>query len=172
MSLAVIEQLKKRVFQSRFLSSDERQLLKDGLLLLKNLKGQEFDHISDYSFLVAPFAKAYEGFLKDVFLKMGLITSEEYFSDHFRVGKVLNPNLHKKSFSVYSRLANLGKQGESLAQQLWLAWKKGRNLIFHYFSHNLNKLSFAEAEARVEQILRAMIAADFLLDKESKDKDN
>jgi len=168
----VFEELKEKVFSSRFLGDDQRRLMEDGFLLLKHIEDKRLDHISDYSFLVAPFAKAYEGFLKDVFLNLGVIGEDEYFSDHFRVGKVLNPNLYKRRFSVYSRLANLGEEGKQLADQLWQAWKKGRNLIFHYFPHNLNKLSFGEAKERIKQIMKAMIAASLLLDKKREGQDN
>jgi len=160
------------LFKSSFLSVDQRTLIEDGVFLVQRMKEKSLNHISDYSFLVAPFAKAYEGFLKDFFLKLGLITSSDYYSNRFRVGKVLNPNLRKKKFSVYSRLENLGKEGEELAKRLWRAWKRGRNLIFHYFPRNLNKLTFGEAEERIHQIIRAINAANSLLDKKRVAKDN
>lgn len=154
------------------LSSDQQALINDGIALLRQFEEKKLNLFSDYSFLVAPFAKAYEGFLKDLFLGLGLITKEDYFSDHFRVGKVLNPHLKKKSFSVYSSLERKGKEGERLASLLWKAWKKGRNLIFHYFPHNLNKLSFEEAKERIGLISEAIREAVLFLDKERLIKDN
>jgi len=143
---------------SKLLTEEQKQLLEDGRHLLTYTKSIPADGFSDYSFLVAPFAKAYEGFLKVFFLKLGLITENQYRSDRFRVGKVLNPALQDKKWSVYRKLK--GKQdGEKLAEQLWRAWKNGRNLIFHYFPHNLHRLTFEQAEERIEAILEAIEAA-------------
>lgn len=154
------------------LSSSQRLLLKDGLLLLKRIEEKELDHVSDYSFLVAPFAKAYEGFLKDFFLKLGLIGKKDYYSDRFRVGKVLNPSLRERNFSVYSRLEESGEEGRELAKILWRAWKRGRNLIFHYFPGNLNKLNIKEAKERIKLIIEAIEMASLLVDKNEPIGDN
>ena len=48
---------------------------------------------TDYSYLVFPYAKLYEGFLKDIFLSAEIISQTEYVSDHFRIGKALSPSM-------------------------------------------------------------------------------
>lgn len=152
-----------------FLSPKQIGLIFDIELVLNKLG--DFDHISDYSFLVAPVAKAYEGFLKDYFLKIGIISEEDYQSDHFRVGKTLNPSLRYKRFSIYQKLADMHKDGEELAEILWNAWKFGRNEIFHYFPKNIQNLSRQEAEDRIEMLLIAIIkASSFLTEKDLKYK--
>jgi len=145
------------------LAVEQRELLEDGRRLLAWMKRHPVNHFSDYSFLVAPFAKGYEGFLKSFFLKLGLISEKQYYSDRFRVGKVLNPNLRHKKWSVYKKLENLGKTGERVADHLWKAWRQGRNQVFHYFPHNLNRLTLAEAEKRINAILAAMQEAELLV---------
>jgi hypothetical protein len=126
---------------------------------------QEKDHISDYSFLVAPAAKAYEGYLKDFFLKSHIINKDAYHSDRFRVGKTLNPSLRYKRFSIFHRLANLHEKGEELAECLWDAWKFGRNEIFHYFPDSMRNLNRYEAEDRIKLILEAITkSSQFLKD--------
>ncbi|OGL54251.1 hypothetical protein A3K55_01285 [Candidatus Shapirobacteria bacterium RBG_13_44_7] len=139
------------------LPPEQSGLIADIQTILGCLK--KFDHISDYSFLVSPVAKAYEGFLKDFFLKTGIIDSDTYHSDRFRVGKTLNPSLRYKRYSIFQKLADLSDGGEELAEILWDAWKFGRNEIFHYFPKNLHKLSRDEAEGRIAQVLQAIIAA-------------
>lgn len=152
-----------------FLSPKQIALILDIELVLSKLK--DFDHINDYSFLVAPVAKAYEGFLKDYFLKIGIISQEDYESDHFRVGKTLNPSLRYKRFSIFQKLADIHKNGEELAEVLWDAWKFGRNEIFHYFPQNIKNLSRQEAEDRIEMLLSAIIkASDFLGESDLKYK--
>lgn len=150
----------------RYLSPTQDSLLIDVQTVLKSL---EHDHISDYSFLVSPISKAYEGYLKDFFLKTGIIDNYNYQSDRFRVGKTLNPSLRYKRFSIYQKLSNLHEEGEKLAEKLWTAWKYGRNEIFHYFPNNLKKLSREEAEERISMLLNAIIDSGRFYDEYLKD---
>jgi len=143
--------------QQYLFNSQQKEFLKDIEIILQRL-GQK-DSISDYSFIVSPAAKAYEGFLKDFFLKTHIIDQYSYESDRFRVGKTLNPSLRYKRYSIYQKLANIHQEGEELAEILWSAWKRGRNEIFHFFpgtSHNLDR---ADAEERINLILKAIIKA-------------
>jgi hypothetical protein len=140
-----------------YLTGHQSELVNDIEIILKRLQIQ--DPVSDFSFLVAPIAKAYEGFLKDFFLKLNIISDNEYESDRFRVGKTLNPSLRYKRFSVYQKLSEYHDKGEELAEKLWDAWKFGRNEIFHYFPGNYKNLSKNEAEERINLLLRAIIQA-------------
>lgn len=146
-----------------FLYTDQDNLLNDVEMLLVRLG--EKDGISDYSFLVAPIAKAYEGYLKDFFLKVGLIDHNTYKSDRFRVGKALNPSLRYKRFSIFQKLAKLDDRGEELAEILWDAWKEGRNETLHFFPHNLKKLTRQEAISRINLMLIAIIQSGRFLVK-------
>jgi len=129
------------------------------------------DHISDYSFLVAPIAKAYEGFLKDFFLKLHVIDQYSYESDRFRVGKTLNPSLRYKRFSIFQKLSDLDSSGEELAEILWNAWKHGRNEIFHYFPGNIKTIDRLDAENRIELVLTAIIKSGEFLKSNAKSID-
>ena len=146
------------------LTPEQKQLIEDGHRLLSWVKTQPPDGFSDYSFLVAPFAKAYEGFLKRLFLRLELINERQYNSDRFRVGKVLNPALRHKKWSVYRKLEDLGETGQRIADRLWQAWKMGRNLIFHYFPHNLHRLTLSQAKERINAILAAIQEAEMLIE--------
>lgn len=112
----------------------------------------------DYSFIVFPAAKAYEGYLKKVFLDMGFITPEDYHGKHFRIGKALNPFLEKRyrnNESVYDKIVtHCG--GKELADTLWEAWTNGRNIVFHWFPDEKKAVSFEEAEEKIKQIVGAM----------------
>lgn len=138
----------------KFLNQEQYLLISDVENIFLYLQD---NHINDYSFIVAPAAKAYEGYLKDFFLKLDIIDQYNYESDRFRVGKTLNPSLRYRRFSIYKKLSDLHEDGEELAEKLWTAWKQGRNEIFHYFPNNIKKLSRAEAETRVNLILKAII---------------
>lgn len=150
----------------RYLSGHQDELVNDVETILKRL--QIKDKISDFSFLVAPIAKAYEGFLKEFFLKIGIISDDDFESDRFRVGKTLNPSLRYKRFSVFQKLSDLDDKGEELAETLWDAWKFGRNEIFHYFPNNFKSLSQNEAEERINLLLHAIIKAGTFLEQNKK----
>ncbi|RJR14893.1 hypothetical protein C4579_03805 [Candidatus Microgenomates bacterium] len=151
----------------QYLSKPQQELFSEGYYLVADIKQHVPLHpISDYSFLVFPFAKAYEGFLKKLFFDMGLIKQFEYESDHWRIGKALSPHLQKllKKRSVYRKLVELTNSAD-LPELLWRTWKHGRNLVFHYFPHNLSKLSLAEAEALITEIEQAVVASVAALEK-------
>ncbi|HCR35899.1 hypothetical protein A2130_02480 [Candidatus Woesebacteria bacterium GWC2_33_12] len=112
----------------------------------------------DYSFIVFPIAKAYEGFLKKMFFDLGFITEEDYRGKRFRIGKALNPFLEKdlrNRESVYDKLVKYCN-GRELADKLWEAWTSGRNLIFHWFPEEKKAVGFKEAEEKINLIINAM----------------
>ena len=98
----------------KILPPPQRYLIEDLKTVITRLQK---DHISDYSFLVAPIAKAYEGFLKDFFLQIGIIDKHAYNSDNLRVGKTLNPHSYKR-FSIFTKLSDIHDKGEELAEKL------------------------------------------------------
>jgi hypothetical protein len=133
--------------------------VRDGALLVEDRAKHPDERLSDYSYLVFPYAKLYEGFLKQLFLDLKIIKESEYQGEHFRVGKVLSPNLVGvlKSRSAYGHLATAF--GQEVADLLWIAWKQGRNMVFHYFPHNLRRLTYKEAEKIITELIGAMVYA-------------
>lgn len=145
----------------KYLDEPMRDLVQQSFDLLERFKSQDLmSNYHDYSFAVFPMAKAYEGFLKKVFLDMGLITRAQYEGDRFRIGKALNPFLpvRYRSGWVYGRLV-AACRGEELPDKLWGVWKRARNRIFHYFPNHQEFLELEEAGQLVEEIAEAMTAA-------------
>lgn len=140
----------------KYLSPGQRGLVEESLFLIDDLKSHSENRVTDYSYIVFPIAKAYEGFLKQLFLDRGYISNNQYNSTHFRIGKALTPNLayHLGEKSVYVQIKN--KSGILLADMLWQMWKQGRNLVFHYFPHNYQALSLQEGEKLVYDFIRVM----------------
>jgi len=149
----------------RYLTEGQKDLADQAYRLLSkfqitNSKLQK-PEFHDYSFVVFPMAKAYEGFLKKFFLDAKLIDIKTYNGDRFRIGKALNPELpekHRGRWWLYGPLAKAGG-GEALPQQLWKAWKECRNLLFHFFPKHEHFVTLDGARQRVEQLRMAMKAA-------------
>ena len=130
-----------------YVHEDIRELLEQSLLLVDTAGRWEAhftktfgrgtlkkDGFHDYSFIVFPAAKAYEGFLKKLFLDLRFINPEDYYGKHFRIGKALNPSLEKRiriKEGVYDKIVKYCG-GEELAGKMWSCWKECRNLLFHW----------------------------------------
>lgn len=139
-----------------YLSQTQKDLLHEGTYLRINvIKGGNYQ-FKDYSFLIFPYAKAYEGYLKQLFLDIKFISHLDYISDHFRLGKMLSPHLIGRlgDRSLFKKIQD--QRGSELAERIWQTWKLGRNEIFHYFPHNLKAVSFPEAEKIIENIVETM----------------
>lgn len=137
-----------------YIEHDLQGLLKQSLRLIEEV-GDWKKRFHDYSFIVFPSAKAYEGFLKKLFLDMEFIDENDYYGKRFRIGKALNPALKgklRKRVSVYDKIVGYCG-GTELAKTLWNTWKTCRNLLFHWFPSEKNAISFAEAKKRVEKVI-------------------
>jgi hypothetical protein len=140
----------------QYLSQGQKDLIIEGQYLMDDIIRDQAYQFKDYSFLVFPFAKAYEGFLKQIFKDQKLISHLDYISDHLRLGKLMSPNLVGRlgERSLYKKI--IERTNQELADQIWNIWKIGRNQIFHYFPHNLKAISFQEAENIISGILKTM----------------
>jgi hypothetical protein len=146
-----------------YLGADLQKLLITSRFLVTTVKSWGVDYpggkneFDDFSFVVFPAAKAYEGFLKKMFLDLKFITEEDYFGKHFRIGKSLNPSLPKeiRKDEVYSKIVKFCG-GEKLANNLWETWRISRNLVFHWFPDQKNTVTLDEAEERINMIISAM----------------
>jgi hypothetical protein len=155
-----MELIKRDSVLWNYLSEEIRGLIDDGELLADLIHNEKNkDGVSDYSFLVFPFAKAYEGFLKKFLLDSKLIQPEDYYSDDIRIGRILNPRYEKETVNVFKRICAHPKVGANVPHILWEAWKSGRNLVFHYFPHNFRRLSYDEAQGIITKIIHAMETA-------------
>lgn len=142
-----------------YLDEDIKELLKQSILLVqtveewnKGFKKNLFFH--DYSFVVFPASKAYEGFLKKLFLDLGFITEDDYFGKRFRIGKSLNPSLDKirrEKYGVYDKVVAFCK-GNDLADAMWETWTECRNQLFHWFPNEKKAILFDEAKQKLDKI--------------------
>lgn len=139
-----------------YLEKDIKELLLESVFLSQMIKSSN-EQFHDYSFIVFPAAKAYEGFLKKVFLERGFISEADYFGKRFRIGKALNPSLEEKyrSESVYDKVVDFCRD-RFLADKMWETWKNSRNLVFHWFPNEKNAISLEESQLRLKDIIETM----------------
>lgn len=140
-----------------YLDREMQELMRESILLVYHVRLWR-NTFHDYSFIVFPAAKAYEGFLKTMFYDLGFISDEDFHGKKFRIGRALNPALEprfRKDESVYDRL-KLYCGSKELSDILWEAWKHCRNLVFHWFPDSQNTLTFAQAKKCIKLIIRAI----------------
>jgi len=140
----------------QYLSQNQKDLILEGQYLMNDIIKDHAYQFKDYSFLVFPFAKAYEGFLKQLFKDCKFISHLDYISDHLRLGKLMSPHLIAKlgDRSLYKKIED--KISQQLAERIWETWRAGRNQIFHYFPHNIKAITFIEATEIIEEIIETM----------------
>ncbi|MFC1711091.1 hypothetical protein ACFLZ1_00735 [Patescibacteria group bacterium] len=144
----------------QYLNFTQKNLLKQSFYLL-NWAENHKKKLHDYSFIVMPAAKAFEGFLKQFLFDLNLISEKKFNDDYFRIGKTINPELeHIKSLRrecLHNEITQ--KCGKDLALLLWQTWKRCRNRLFHYFPKEQQLFTLKEAEDRLNQIVKAMNSA-------------
>ncbi len=136
----------------KYLLQEQREIVEDCERLIEDAHLHP-KMLTDYSYIVFPMAKVYEGFLKKFLLDTELISESQYESNHFRIGKVLNPNLpdHLRIEGLYEKIcSHVGRP--DLADRFWQTWKRGRNLLFHYFPGNLQRITLTEAMEIAQEI--------------------
>jgi hypothetical protein len=146
----------------------QQQLIREAFILLQSAEKEQWEPLIDYSYIVFPAAKAYEGFLKTFLYKLDLISLEMVQDEHFRIGKALNPDLpveYREKSWIYGKLAL--QYSEGLARFLWLTWKACRNQVFHYKVEQEGLLSLDGAALKLERIIEAIRRAALKLERRS-----
>lgn len=145
-----------------YLDEPMRELVSLGFFLLEREEMTE-ETLSDYSFVVFPVAKAYEGFLKKLLFDLQLIDKDQLMGKSFRIGRSLNPNLPKALRDdewLYEKMkvlsVSFGKEGERLPDRLWEAWSVGRNRVFHYFAREEKLTDLKSAKEKINVIANLM----------------
>lgn len=140
----------------QYLSPEQRVLAGDGAFLVLDSEKHRDQEPTDYSYMVFPFAKMYEGFLKQLFRDTKVMEERDYYSDHFRIGKALSPQMAPR-LGVHSIYTQFSRQfGKDLTEKLWQVWKEARNLVFHYFPHNYRALTRIQAIELIDRLIDAM----------------
>lgn len=149
-----------------YLDTHQKELIDVSFALLQ--KKDLLVGLKDFSFLVFPMSKAYEGFLKKVFYDLQLINKDTYQGRRFRIGRAFNPDIREYQRDedwLYDDVER--KFGKDVARQLWNTWLECRNRVFHFFITEKQTLSLAEAVAKIEMITDSIQLVAKQLDKKN-----
>ena len=114
-----------------YLPAELLPLVNQSLTLLRQAQRapEQFDN---YDYVVFPFAKAYEPFLKTYLYNLGLISERVYYSKKFSLSRALNPDVHLEQRDENWYFDDLVKKcGEKVAREIWQTWLL-RNQILVY----------------------------------------
>lgn len=143
----------------KFMTQEMRDLVIEGEELLKSCQLTGDVQVKDFSYLVFPWGKLYEGFLKKVFLDLNFITSEDYYGNEVRIGKLLSTGMGNKPphrLSIITQLSSSKTFGENLTKVMRGVWKNSRNSVFHFFPDNVYKLDLETAKKRIDEVVKCM----------------
>lgn len=152
-----------------YMEQGQKDLVRVAEALLRREIEEEKKTFYDYSFVVFPMAKAYEGFIKKYVYELGLITKGDYVGEHFRIGKSLNPDLPEKYrrddwvVGSLNELCGEVKEGQwagrRLTEVMWEQWRESRNMLFHYFPDRVHFVDLNGAQERLRCLAEVMEAA-------------
>ncbi|HNQ16523.1 MAG TPA: hypothetical protein PKJ26_02915 [Candidatus Woesebacteria bacterium] len=142
------------------------------MLSLRLYERQELslEQYDDYTFVVFPMSKAYEGFLKHFLLNTQLISQETFNDRKFRIGRALNPDVsprHRDEHWLYEDVVRYCSA--ELARELWETWLRCRNRIFHYFPKDSQVLTLPQAGEylkRMQDTMHEAVTCQISLEKE------
>ena len=138
------------------LASAQQELVRTSIELFAREERMK-SAFTEYSFVVFPMSKAYEGFLKKYFYDAGLISETMYMDRRFRIGRALNPDLRASQRDEEWIYPKIQKDcGNDVARGIWDTWLLCRNQLFHYFPDQHTWLSLSEAGKRIEMLAQSM----------------
>lgn len=139
----------------QYLDQCQRALVDTSFSLLDH--SQNIHDLKDYSFIVFPMAKTYEGFLKKILFDLNLIDKATYEGRRFRIGRALNPDVrnHQRDEAwFYDDIVRVF--GEGVAREMWNTWLSCRNHVFHYWPDCEQFLTIKEARERLQMMIGVM----------------
>jgi len=143
----------------KYLSEDMRDLAIEGEKLLNSCNLSGDISIKDFSYLVFPWGKLYEGFLKKIFLDLKFITPEDYYGNDIRIGKLISSGIGDKPphrLSIYREISSNKILGENLTKIIKGVWKNSRNMVFHFFPNNVYSIDLETAKKRINETVKCM----------------
>lgn len=122
-------------------AGEEILTLREDSLRLRYLATHYGTGLYDYSFVVLPMAKAYEGFLKKILVKIELVTELELFQNpDISINKYFNPIGNN---SIFNSLRDKVRD-RAIPHLIYTTYQECRNQILHYDPYGNTKLATVE----------------------------
>jgi len=133
-----------------------KRLVRTAITLYERERELKSD-LEDYSFIIFPMSKAYEGFLKRSFLDLGIIDLKTFEGKRFRIGRALNPDVHENQRDKYWLYDDMEQIcGSEMTRELWNTWLECRNRVFHFYAKIDNGFSLDAVEKKLLKLSNAM----------------
>lgn len=140
----------------QYLDSDLQRLVRLSIKLYDR-EEKSTEKLEDYSFVIFPISKAYEGFLKLFLKNTGLISSKAYLGKRFRIGRSLNPDIPEKYRDEYWLFDNLeDKCSNKVAREIWDTWLTCRNQVFHFFPSKPRVYDLSQSRDKLLKVIESM----------------
>lgn len=122
---------------SGYLGEEILKLRYDSILLLREFENSD-KVFTDYSFVVSPMAKAYEGFLKKILVDVGAIKKTE-LKDH--PGLSVNKFFHPIDGSMIKYVSDKARE-RAIPAVIYTVYQECRNEIMHFdlYQHESKKV--------------------------------
>ncbi len=150
LDLVLPEQYKNRnnFYLIRWISKEFELFVGDDIVDLKedsyklyNRYSEMHSPLSDYSFIVFPLAKAYEGILKKILVKTGVLTEAELLQNpNITINRFYNP-LEKGA--IYQTLKDKTRD-KVIPHVIFSVYQECRNQILHYDQYRDNRIDNIE----------------------------
>lgn len=128
----------------KFLGADFEilnEIYNDYYSLRNRLSSEYAPDLSDYSCMVLPLAKAYEGVLKKILVRAGFISEADLQENpDISIGKYFNPVGNNAIFRALKDQA----RDKAIPHVIYSTYQECRNLIFHYDPYRDNRLKTIE----------------------------
>ena len=122
----------------KFLGKDLLELINDTNSLMQEIDW--FNMYSDYSFVLFPIGKAFEGFLKKILLKQRIIKESDLLLDpNVSIGEYFHP----KDGLINKRIKT-PKRYKAIPSKIYSVYQDYRNKLFHYDLHSNTKITYYE----------------------------
>lgn len=137
-----------------FLGKDILELINDSNTLLKLAKKNDSGNLTDFSFIVLPYAKAFEGVLKKILVEANILTNDELIANpDISVNKYFNPASNAKILE----LLRDKKRDKAVPYVIFSTYQECRNQILHYDTYrDLRLKTIEDAEFYIRRIDDAM----------------
>ncbi len=161
----------EKTYKVRWLSKEFDEFVGQDLIDLRNdayalaslwQSSPSVPTVHDYSFIVVPMSKAYEGFLKKILMRYGVVEELKFAEKPDEsINKYFNPK-DGTSEKIYIHLRD-ARRDKAVPHEIFATYQEYRNQLVHYDTHRDTRVSTADDAKfmirRIETVILRTYAA-------------